>query len=283
MKKVILTGIDFSDCSINALEHAISIANKSAADLSMVWVNRPTNGKEIYNVDPENITSEVIKLFEELLVKFQPRLTSGKITYQIRKGKVYEEIIRAADEVDAFLIVVGTHGASGFEEFWMGSNANRIVSATIRPIITIRGGVDISRTVETIVMPIDSTLESRQKVPMTALLAKYFDATIHVLALFSAPAEDIKEMVKEYVKQVVIYLQEYKVKFLLHEMEANNLTDATIEYAVGVNANLISIMDEQEITTSNLWLGPYAQQMVNHSPIPVMSIHAQDFTMGASM
>ena len=283
MKKVILTGIDFSDCSINALEHAISIANKSAADLSMVWVNRPTNGKEIYNVDPENITSEVIKLFEELLVKFQPRLTSGKITYQIRKGKVYEEIIRAADEVDAFLIVVGTHGASGFEEFWMGSNANRIVSATIRPIITIRGGVDISRTVETIVMPIDSTLESRQKVPMTALLAKYFDATIHVLALFSAPAEDIKEMVKEYVKQVVIYLQENKVKFLLHEMEANNLTDATIEYAVGVNANLISIMDEQEITTSNLWLGPYAQQMVNHSPIPVMSIHAQDFTMGASM
>ncbi|MCC7317918.1 MAG: universal stress protein [Bacteroidales bacterium] len=283
MKKVILTGIDFSDCSINALEHAISIANKSAADLSMVWVNRPTNGKEIYNVDPENITSEVIKLFEELLVKFQPRLTSGKITYQIRKGKVYEEIIRAADEVDAFLIVVGTHGASGFEEFWMGSNANRIVSATIRPIITIRGGVDISRTVETIVMPIDSTLESRQKVPMTALLAKYFDATIHVLALFSAPAEDIKEMVKEYVKQVVIYLQENKVKFLLHEMEASNLTDATIEYAVGVNANLISIMDEQEITTSNLWLGPYAQQMVNHSPIPVMSIHAQDFTMGASM
>lgn len=283
MKKVILTGIDFSDCSINALEHAISIANKSAADLSMVWVNRPTNGKEIYNVDPENITSEVIKLFEELLVKFQPRLTSGKITYQIRKGKVYEEIIRAADEVDAFIIVVGTHGASGFEEFWMGSNANRIVSATIRPIITIRGGVDISRTVETIVMPIDSTLESRQKVPMTALLAKYFDATIHVLALFSAPAEDIKEMVKEYVKQVVIYLQENKVKFLLHEMEASNLTDATIEYAVGVNANLISIMDEQEITTSNLWLGPYAQQMVNHSPIPVMSIHAQDFTMGASM
>ncbi len=85
------------------------------------------------------------------------------------------------------------------------------------------------------------------------------------------------------VLEVVIYLQENKVKFLLHEMEASNLTDATIEYAVGVNANLISIMDEQEITTSNLWLGPYAQQMVNHSPIPVMSIHAQDFTMGASM
>jgi nucleotide-binding universal stress UspA family protein len=283
MKKVILTGIDFSDCSINALEHAISIANKSAADLSMVWVNRPTSGKEIYNLDPEHITAEVVQRFDALVAKYQPKLSSGKISYQIRKGKVYEEIIHAADELDAFIIVVGTHGASGFEEFWIGSNASRIVSATIRPVITIRGGVDISRTVKTIVMPIDSTLESRQKVPMTALLAKYFDATIHVVALFSAPAEDIKELVKEYVKQVEIYLHENQVKFVLHEIDANNLTDATIEYAIGVNANLISIMDEQEITASNLWLGPYAQQMINHSPIPVMSIHAQDFTMGASM
>ena len=283
MKKVILTGIDFSDCSINALEHAISIANKSAADLSMVWVNRPTSGKEIYNLDPEHITAEVVQRFDALVAKYQPKLSSGKISYQIRKGKVYEEIIHAADELDAFIIVVGTHGASGFEEFWIGSNASRIVSATIRPVITIRGGVDISRTVKTIVMPIDSTLESRQKIPMTALLAKYFDATIHVVALFSAPAEDIKELVKEYVKQVEIYLHENQVKFVLHEIDANNLTDATIEYAIGVNANLISIMDEQEITASNLWLGPYAQQMINHSPIPVMSIHAQDFTMGASM
>lgn len=283
MKKVILTGIDFSDCSINALEHSISIANKASADLSMVWVNRPANGKEIYDIDPEHITSEAIKRFDTLVVQYQPLLTAGTLSYQIRKGKVYEEIIRAADELDAFLIVVGTHGSSGFEEFWMGSNANRIVSATTRPTITIRGGVDISRSIKTIVMPIDSTVESRQKVPMTALLAKYFDAEIHVVALFSVPVEDIKDLVKEYVHQVAIYLQENKVKFMLTELEANNLTDATIEYAIGVNANLISIMDEQEITAANIWLGPYAQQMVNHSPIPVLSIHARDFTSGTSM
>ena len=55
------------------------------------------------------------------------------------------------------------------------------------------------------------------------------------------------------------------------------ITDATIEYALKVDANLISIMTEQEKTTKNLWLGAYAQQMVNHSPIPVMSIHSIEY------
>ncbi len=282
MNKVILSGIDFSDCSINALEHAISIANRAAADICMVWVNRPANDKEIYKVDPANITGEVVRRFEQLVARYQPSLLGSKLSYQIRKGKIYEEIVRVANELDAFLIIIGTHGSSGFEEFWIGSNANRIVSATDRPVITIRGGVDISRSIKIIVMPIDNTIESRQKVPMTALLAKYFGAEIHILALFSADVEEIKETVREYVNQVKIYLAENQVDFKVIEIIADNLTDSTIEYAIRVNANLISIMDEQEITTANLWLGPYAQQMVNHSPVPVLSIHAKDFTMGGS-
>ena len=61
----------------------------------------------------------------------------------------------------------------------------------------------------------------------------------------------------------------YKEEFI----ETDHITEATIEYANKVNANLISIMTEQETKTSNLWLGPYASQMVNHSPVPVLSIH----------
>ncbi|MDO8896845.1 MAG: universal stress protein [Bacteroidales bacterium] len=282
MNKIILSGIDFSDCSINALEHAISIANKSQADVAMIWVNRPENGKEIYIIDQENIVSEAIQRFEKLVEKYQPQLLSGHLSYQIRKGKVYQEIVRAADEMDAFLIVIGTHGSSGFEEFWIGSNANRIVTSTERPIITIRGGVDISRTIRKIVMPIDSTIESRQKVPMTTLLAKYFDAEIYVIAVFTSPAKEVRDMVKEYVSQVERYLVENMVHYNIKEIEADNLTNATIDYAIKVGANLISIMDEQETTTSNLWLGPYAQQMVNHSPIPVLCIHAKDLISSIS-
>jgi nucleotide-binding universal stress UspA family protein len=195
---------------------------------------------------------------------------------------VYVELVAVAEELDVFLIVIGTHGSSGFEEFWIGSNANRIVSATERPVITIRGGVDIARSINTIVMPIDSTLESRQKVPITALIAKYFEATIHVLVTQITSVEDVRERVMDYAKQVETYLTENEVKYVIEEIEVDNVTDNTIEYATSVGANLISIMDEQEKAASNIWLGPYAQQMVNHSPIPVLVVHAKDYIAGIS-
>jgi len=195
---------------------------------------------------------------------------------------IAEEIVKAADEIDSFLIIIGTHGASGFEAFWVGSNAYKIVSATERPIITIRGGVDISRSIQRVVLPIDSTLETRQKVPMTALIAKYFEAEIHLLAVYTTVFKDVRQRVDEYVQQVERYLVENEVKYVSEHLEAENITESTIDYATKINANLISIMDEQERKASNLWLGPYAQQMINQSPVPVLCIHARNVIAGVS-
>ncbi len=275
MKKQLLVGIDFSDCSINALEHALTIADKARADVVMVWVNKPDHSQEIFATAPENLDEEVEMRFKKLVEKYQPALSESSIRFQLRKGKVYKEIVDAANEIDAFLIVIGTHGASGFEAFWVGSNAFKVVSASERPIITIRGGVDISRSIKKIILPIDSTLETRQKVPMTALIARYFDAEVHLLSVYTTTVKDVRNRVDEYVKQVENYLKDNEVKFVNAILEADNITDSTIAYATKVNANLISIMDEQERKASNLWLGPYAQQMINQSPIPVMCIHAK--------
>ncbi|MDY0078077.1 MAG: universal stress protein [Bacteroidales bacterium] len=282
MNKTILVGIDFSDCSINAFEHALNIAEKAEANLTLIWVNKPDNTRNLYGLGANEIMHKAEKQLSELINKNQHKLTKGTIDFVTRSGKVYVELVAAAEELDVFLIVIGTHGSSGFEEFWIGSNANRIVSATERPVITIRGGVDINRTISTIVMPLDTTLESRQKVPITALMAKYYDATIHVLVTHTTSVQDVRERVMDYTKQVETYLTENEVKFLVKEIDVDNVTDNTIEYATSVGANLISIMDEQEKTPSNIWLGPYAQQMVNHSPIPVLVIHAKDYIAGIS-
>ena len=48
MNKKILIGIDFSDCSLNALEHAITIAQRSSSGITMVWVNHLDYSKEIF-------------------------------------------------------------------------------------------------------------------------------------------------------------------------------------------------------------------------------------------
>ncbi|NOU45854.1 MAG: universal stress protein [Bacteroidales bacterium] len=276
MNKTILVGIDFSDCSINALEHAITIAEKASADVVMIWVNRPESGKEIFRVDQENIVGEVINRFNKLVDTYKKALGKNSLSYLVKAGKVYQEIVNTAEELDAFIIIVGTHGSSGFEEFWIGSNANRIVAATERPIITIRDGVDASRTISNIVLPIDSSLETRQKVPITSLIAKYFDAKIHILVMHTTTIEEVRQRVDDYVLQVERYFYENQIEYIKKIIETNQIADATVEYAVSINANLISIMDEQERIPSNLWLGTFAQQMVNHSPVPVLCVHARD-------
>ncbi|MDT8394211.1 MAG: universal stress protein [Bacteroidales bacterium] len=275
MKKV-LVAIDFLDCSLNALAHAVSISAKAGADLEMVWVNKPDNSKDIFTVDPASLLSEVEKRFKKLIKQHAPEMGKGKISFSIREGKVYKEIVQAANDVNADLVIVGTHGASGFEEFWIGSNANKIVSASEKPIITIRGGVDIKRPLSKIVLPLDSTVETRQKIPFTTDLAKICNAEIFVLSVYTTKVADVRYRVDTYTDQVIEYLEEEGVKYTRDAIDADNLTTSTIGYAERVDANLISIMTEQERTTSNLWLGPYAQQMVNHSPFPVLSIHPKE-------
>ncbi len=275
MKKIIVA-IDFLDCSVNALAHAVSIAARANANIEMVWVNQPDHSKEIFKCDPDALLGEVEKRFAELIEDFAPELEKGKMSFQIRDGKVYKEIVTAAEEGNADLVVVGTHGSAGFEEFWIGSNANKIVSATDKPIITIRGGIDLKRPLNKIVLPIDSTVETRQKLPFTTELAKIHDATVHVLSIYTSKVQAIRYHVDTYTDQVIEYLEEEGVKYVRDAVEADNLTNSTIGYAERIDANMISIMTEQERTTSNLWLGPFAQQMVNHSPFPVLSIHPKE-------
>lgn len=275
MSKRIVVGIDFSECSLNALQNAVLIAKRAKAGISMVWANHLDYSKEIFALEPENLQEEVRKRFAALVKKYSPDLKEAGIDYYIEKGKVYKAICDVSRRIDAFLIVVGTHGSSGFEEFWIGSNANRIVSASNLPIITIRAGVDPSGEIKTIVMPLDSTPVTRQKVPISALMAKYFDAEIHIVGLYTSIQDDIRYRIRNYVEQTETYFKENKIRFRSVYLEADNITETVIDYAKKAQANLITIMTEQETTTANLWLGPYAAQMVNHSPIPVLSVHPQ--------
>ncbi|MBK7213971.1 MAG: universal stress protein [Bacteroidales bacterium] len=279
----IIAAIDFSDCSINALEHAVSIANKGILDLHLVWVNNPSITKTtIYSDNASELIEEIKKQFAKLIEKYKPLLPESNIDYVIREGKVYREILDEAREMESLCIIMGTHGSSGFEQFWIGSNANRLISVAHCPVISLRAGISAKHQLERIVMPIDSTIDTRQKVPFTAYLARLFDAEIYVVSVYASKYKAIQRRVDEYTDQVIEYLEEEGIPYKRDTLVVDNLTTSTIEYAKKVRANLISIMTEQETSPFNLLIGPYAQQMVNNSPFPVLSINAKETLIMAS-
>ncbi|HBF87889.1 MAG TPA: hypothetical protein DDX39_04525 [Bacteroidales bacterium] len=272
--KLIIVPIDFSNDSINALEHAIYMANKIDGDVRMINVRKAkTQDIPSYFKDFNLVFGNTVEgYFEIIFEKYKDRV-KGRFDYKVRDGKVYQEIINQAKYDDAYMIVMGTHGLSGFEEFWIGSNAYKVVSNAPCPVITIRNGF-LRTGLSKIILPIDMSSESRKKVPVVADLALMFDAEIHTIAVRETNAQDIVDKLELYTTQVCEYFTNKKVRCHTESLYGDNITNITIEYAKGVDADLIAIMTEQDEDMYNLWLGAYAQQMVNHSPIPVLSVRA---------
>lgn len=274
--KDIIVAIDFSSGSLHALDYAIAFANLTQSNLIMVWVNHQLS-HDTFNGEVNPYKDEALKNFEDLMRSKKDLMQHGKLTYKLRKGKVYQEIAAQARSMNASLIIAGTHGVTGYEEFWIGSNAYRIVSYAPCPVITVRYDFSIKpEGIRSIVLPIDSSADTRQKIPFAIKLASQFKADIHILALYSTTLKSVQRRVENSALMAQRYVIDAGLKYSLTTQHAENITNTTLEYAKEVDADLIAIMTEQETNAANILLGPFAQQMVNYSHIPVLSIQPKE-------
>ncbi|HTX88751.1 MAG TPA: universal stress protein [Bacteroidales bacterium] len=272
----IVVAVDFSNTSIHAIEYAIPLAVKMNAGIELIWVDKNNPSEAIYPDTTHQIRDEAKKRFDEIVKKYSKKLGKDlKMEYRLRKGKIYNEIDNLARSIGAACIIAGAHGISGFEEFWMGSNAFKIVSYASCPVITVRCDFAIGNGIRKILLPIDSTPETLQKIPFALMLARLFNSEVHVIATHSSHLKSIQRLAENYAQQAVRYLEKNKIKPYRDALVAGDITQAVLEYASRMEIDLISIMTEQE-TPANILLGPHAQQLVNQSPIPVLSTHPRE-------
>lgn len=274
--KHILVPVDFSNDSIRALEYAILLANQLSYNIRLIHVKRRNADYDAsFNLSDfdEVLKSGIKDNFENLTKQFRSQV-KGTIDYRIREGRIYTEISNQAKYGDASLIVMGTHGVSGFEEKWVGSNAYRVVNHALCPVVTVRYNFPM-RPIKKIVLPIDATIESRQKVPFIVELAQIFNAELHVISVRDNNRTSTKKKLAEYSKHVKQYLERRKIDTIYDSIKGKNLSEICIEYSLMMDADMIAIMTDQPEKTRRLWMGQYSQQMVNHSPIPIISFRPQ--------
>ncbi len=261
----VIVGFDFSTGSANAVDLAIDIANRWHSDIRLVYVKEKDEDETPIRAEIERRNAGVAHLLKGI-----------KLEYVIREGKVHEELCKQAEEDDALMIVVGTNGMSGYEKNWIGKNTYRTITEAKVPVLSVREGFNFNKALERIVVPIDSTSETRQKVPFAARMAKTFGSTIHVLGLYTSDSKDIQYLVNGYVDQVRKYLEKYDVAHKVDIIDAHkNLTVSTLEYADQIQADLIVIMTEQEKNLSSWLIGNYAQQMLHLSTHPILSLQPE--------
>jgi nucleotide-binding universal stress UspA family protein len=272
--------IDFSEESLKGLELARLFAQKTDGEIRMVYVRKKSN--DYFPGTREEEERYAKKQFQQIREKYQPHLPQGvQLKYVIRTGRIYREVVALANAFNDSLIIASTHGASGFEKFFIGSNAFKIISATNKPVITLRGN-KIPKKIKKIVLPIDITSDTRQKVPFTVELAKWFNAEIHVVTITSLQTDDIIKKLNAWSNQVCEHIESKGIKVSREALIGSNLTDIVIDYAKKVKADLISIMTEQSTDVSNFVMGSYAQQMLNKANIPVLSTNPRELHIGGA-
>ncbi|RKX18615.1 MAG: hypothetical protein DRP35_08975 [Candidatus Zixiibacteriota bacterium] len=271
MKKIIVP-VDFSPNACNALQYAINFANKVGASIRIIFVKKDKNYENRFMV--KEFANSGISKAEDLLKKIvdenQSKLKT-EFEYSVRHGNIAEEITNEAKYNDAYMIIMGTHGASGFQEFWMGSNAFRVVSSAPCPVITVPDKYKIKK-IDKIVLPIDMSVATREKVNFTAELAQTFNSKILIAGVSEGNYPRVVNKIKKYVEQVEKLLDSKKIENESFQLSGKNIADTIIDFSYENKARLISIMTEQVPNIANAIMGTYAQQTVNHSNIPVLSI-----------
>ncbi len=266
----ILVPLDFSPTSHIALEHAALFCSKFNASLHLLHVYKGRDIDILPDVTtPRTDQDELKKRIGNELNSIASKFNVAS-TVEVREGSVAKEITLAAREAEASMIIMGTHGTSGIEEFFMGSNAYRVVNSSELPVLTVQKPVN-DGVYKKIFIGIDSSTHTRDKVSHVAAIAKAFGSKVHVSALVTETHEEEGKIFNIKIKQIMEYLEHQGVEFEHDEVHGDDIAEMVMDKAKDVNADLISIMTEQEARTG-LFVGEYAQRIVNHSKIPVLSV-----------
>ena len=267
--KNFIVPMDFSMESYNGLDLAVLFSKMRQINIQMVYVLTTSTDYKPSTVKEEHEFAE--EQFEEIMKKYEPKLgNDSKIRYIIKKGKIYREIVNQVNSYKDAVVSASTHGASGFEELFVGSNALKIMSATDKPVFTVRSS-PVPSTFNRIVLPIKMHVDTRQKVPVAAEIAELFGAEVHVVSISTRNNKRDLSRLESYNQQVVAYLKKRKMRTITKTLVGDSLPTLTSNYAEAVNADLV-VMMSSSIDKWNVFLGSYAQQMLNRSRVPLLGI-----------
>ncbi len=276
-KNKILVPIDFAEQSAIALDQACNFAKMTSADITLLYVIEDQGfiTKLLSKKQHEDIKKHVEKDLDKMAKDYEKK-TKIKFNTLVARGRVYEKVTEIADMLNATFIIMGCKGDKGFKKKFIGSNALRIVREAECPVITIKG--KHHRTgCKNIVLPLDLTKETKQKVTYAIHLANiYKGAAIRVVSVQLTTDEFIVNRLTRQLGQVKQFIEKQGIQCTAEIVKGikgeDSLGQNIIDYANKVEGDLLLIMTQQEVEWTKYFIGSTAQEIINNSDIPVLSI-----------
>lgn len=256
----ILVATDFTEVADNALAHAIKLSDA-------------THGK-IFALHVVKKEDEIEKAKAKIL-KQASKFPGIEIYPLVRIGSIINEIGDAAAEVQAQLIVMGTHGPVGFRQVVTGGDAMKVITHSTKPfIVTQKKGI-ADHGYKNVVVPLDMSDDSKQKLDEVADIAKYFNSDIHI---FAKKEKDSSLAVR--LRNNILFAKKYyaskKINLHVTISESKKPFDQEmLDFAKSIDADMIAIVNTLKW---NMFGGVFSARreesiITNELQIPVLCVN----------
>lgn len=270
MKKIIVL-TDFSECSSFALKAAASIAKSNKAGILVIHMLELNQAllTSAEGFHPEQ-SVYMIKLAEKRMKEFldQPYLKDIEVTPIIKHYKVYSEVNLIAEEHGADFIIMGSHGSEGMSEFFVGSNAEKVVRHSNIPVLVLKEELKDFK-MDRMVFACDFKDESLAAFQKAKEFATLFEASLEPVFI-NVPGEDFLSTRDAY-ERINKFLSKANASQQVEVYNDYSLEQGILNYGKSIMADIIGIPTHGRKGIRHFLMGSLGEDIVNHAKIPVIT------------
>jgi nucleotide-binding universal stress UspA family protein len=271
MKKI-LVPTDFSEQAENALKVAAMLAKKDNSEIYLMHMLEIP----MQQIDPVNAHSDVPEalFFMQLAhnkfddLKKSDYLEGITVHETVKVDIGFYEIKKACEAFNIDLIVMGSHGASGMQEFFIGSNAEKVVRTSDVPVLVIKNE-HTSFDISSFVFASDFKNDNKKTYAQAIKFAKAFNAKLHLLLVNTMSYFISTREAKERIDAFIDY-QDFS-NYTTTIYNDFSVEEGILNFAEDIKADLIGISTHGRQGIAHFLNGSISEDLVNHSKRPVIT------------
>lgn len=271
MKKI-LVPTDFSDHAEYALKAAAQIAKQNNSEIVLLhMLELPHEGSDALGSGtaiPEIMffKTQAIRKFESLMdADYLDGITVSEVT---KFGKASEGILSVSIKENADFIVMGSHGASGFHELFIGSNAEKVVRSSEVPVLVIKNEI-MEFKADNFVFASDFSDEIKKPFRQVLEVARTFNSHLS-LVMINTPNSFKPTQLAENIMSDFLKDANYS-NYSVHIYNDVNVEKGILNFANSVKADLIGMSTHGRTGFSHFFNGSISEDLVNHAIRPVIT------------
>mgnify|MGYP003737374193 CR=1 FL=1 len=274
--KSILIPTDFSESSDNALNVGIAIAERHKAEIILLHVIDRfayLQPAEVFLPDVRPLP-DINYMIENRIKEFAENIkkkTGLEVKGKVRSGQPFEQICRLAFEEEVSMIVIASHGSGGLRGLFMGSEAYRVVKNATCPVLTIPGKWK-DKEFNKVLFPVRLIPGALEKYIYSRPIIEKNNSELYLLGLTDTKDAENKEELDQLVYKLKVQLQNDRIRYQTSYCKGDDFPDEVIKKAKELGIDLIILTANIDTNWKNFFIGPFVQQVINHSNNPVLSI-----------